>query len=261
MATSAIHDLVHKQGQRLSTLRLLLLLSVNNADKGVKPAAFDKRLAMMWAFATDVQQSVRGGAESTSRDTDGEGEESSEVEDLSVDIGLATAPYFHEKSAALADGGFYRGDGDTDGTGETEQVFLVGYDTLVRIFNPKYYGSPESIDQAARSGTTPMQEALGPFFGRAKLRVTMRTGDEWGGADEQTAYLADLLQGDGLGKVGGNKDWGRRVEMIEGREVGADIISSTYARVAAKDRDSDRLNLTVTPGVRWWIEQEGLYTE
>jgi nicotinamide-nucleotide adenylyltransferase len=106
-----------------------------------------------------------------------------------------------------------------------------------------------------------MQKALGPFFGRAKLRVTMRMGDEWGGADEQTAYLADLLQGDGRSKVGGNKDWGRRVEMIEGREVGADIISSTYARVAAKDRDSDRLNLTVTPGVRWWIEQEGLYTE
>lgn len=260
MATSAIHDLVHKQGERLNTLRLLLLLSVNNADKGVKPAAFDKRLAMMWAFARDVQQSVRGGQEPASGDRDGEGQQSPEVEELTVDMGLATAPYFHEKSAALAEGRFYRGDAGTDGVGETEQVFLVGYDTLVRIFNPNYYGPPESVAQVASSGTTPMQEALGPFFGRAKLRVTMRTGDEWGGADDQTTYLADLLQGEGLNKVGGSKDWGRRIEMVEGREVGADIISSTYARGAAKDRDPDGLNLMVTPGVKWWIEQEGLYT-
>jgi nicotinamide-nucleotide adenylyltransferase len=242
-------------------LRLLLLLSVNNADKGVKPAAFDKRMAMMWAFARDLQRALQSEAESAAGDGQGDGSE--EAETLSVDLGLATVPYFHEKSAALADLAFYNGDAaDSEEAGKTEQLFLVGYDTLIRIFNPKYYGPPETTGQfAVTEGTTPMQKALGPFFSRAKLRVTMRTDDEWGGADEQTAYLEDLLRAEGWSKVGGSRDWGDRIEMVEGRQVGADIVSSTYARAAAKDRNSERLDLMVPPEVRWWIEHEGLYTE
>ncbi|KAK4038893.1 hypothetical protein C8A01DRAFT_47533 [Parachaetomium inaequale] len=253
MATSAIHALTHNQGQSPDALRLLLLLSVNNADKGAKPAAFDKRLAMMWAFARDVQHHLQTAPRN--------GQAGPGAEALSVDLGLATAPYFHEKSAALAESGFYSGEKNTDGVAETEQVFLVGYDTLIRIFNPKYYGPLESTGQVSTAESPPMQRALGPFFARSKLRVTMRTGDEWGGADEQTAYLQDLMQAEGLSKVGGNTDWAGRIEMVEGRKVGADIISSTYARGAAKERDSDRLDLMVTPEVRWWIEQGDLYTE
>lgn len=261
MTTSAIRDLTHKQGQTLGALRLLLLLSVNNADKGAKPAAFDKRLAMMWAFARDVQHSLQGEPKSAPEEGGGPGQEHSEAEGLSVDIGLARLPYFHEKSAALAEGGFYKADGGTGGVGETEQVFLVGYDTLIRIFNPKYYGPPEAVSQVARPNTTPMQEALDPFFRRASLRVTMRLGDEWGGADEQKAYFETLFQAEGLSKVGGSRDWGNKIEVIEGSKGGADIISSTHARAAARDRDSNRLDVMVTSEVRWWIEQNDLYSE
>ena len=255
MAKSAIRDLRRRQTQ--GGLRLLLLLSVNNADKSPKPAAFEQRLAMMWAFASDVQHSVCIEAgEGTSRGTEpGSGA-------LSVDLGLATVPYFHDKSAALASTDFYHGQpGENHGMAETEQVFLVGYDTLIRIFNPKYYGPLDPAVQLARPETTPMQEALGPFFERAKLRVTMRTDDEWGGAAEQSAYLDGLSQADGLSNVGGSNDWGRRIEMVEGRKAGADAISSTYARAAAKARDWDRLGVMVTPGVRQQIEQEGLYSQ
>ena len=257
MATSAIHDLTHNQGQRLSAVRLLLLLSVNNADKGIKPAAFDKRLAMMWAFARDVQHTLRSAAELASV----EGQDGSEAGAVSVDLGLTTVPYFHDKSAALAESGFYNPEGGQDGAGETEQVFLVGYDTLIRILNPKYYGPSDSTGQPTVLESTPMQKALDPFFARAKLRVTMRTDDEWGGAEEQRAYLDGLMRAEGLRKVGGSKDWGSRIEMVKGRSVGADIISSTYARTAAKTRAWDRLDLMVTPEVRRWIEQENLYTE
>jgi nicotinamide-nucleotide adenylyltransferase len=259
MAASAIHDLTHTQGQRLSTLRLLLLLSVNNADKGVKPAAFDKRMAMMWAFARDLQRALQSQAESASGD--GQGAISEEAETLSVDLGLATVPYFHEKSAALAESTFYNGDTEAKDACKMEQLFLVGYDTLIRIFNPKYYGPPETTGRVAVTEITPMQKALDPFFSRAKLRVTMRTDDEWGGAEEQAAYLEGLLRAEGMSKVGGSKDWGDRIEMVEGRQAGADVISSTYARAAAKDRDSERLDSMVSPEVRWWIEQEGLYIE
>lgn len=257
MATSAIQELrqklSHEQNQGHGSLRLLLLLSINNADKGAKPAAFDKRLAMMWAFARDVLRSLEA-------DFGGE-QASSEEETLIVDLGLSTVPYFHEKSAALAEDGFYNGEGDVDEQSQTEQVFLVGYDTLIRIFDPKYYDPPGSKGQDPTSRPSAMQKALDPFFTRAKLRVTMRTGDEWGGADEQTAYLEGLLQAGGLSSISGSTDWGSRIQMVEGRKLGADVISSTHARAAAKDRDSAKLDLMVTSEVRWWIEQENLYSE
>ncbi|KAL2018985.1 hypothetical protein VTK56DRAFT_10210 [Thermocarpiscus australiensis] len=258
MARCAIRDLADKKGQRPSTLRLLLLLSVNNADKEAKPAAFDKRLALMWAFARDLRHDLQSEREPASV------EERDEAP--IVDLGLSTLPYFHDKSAAIAESSFYTGEGEGEGEGDSadcpmEQVFLVGYDTLIRIFNPKYYGPPESTAQLAGADTTPMRKALGPFFARAKLRVTIRPGDEWGEKDEQIAYFEDLLQAEGLSKVGGSTEWASRIEMVEGRSAGEDAISSTYARGAARDRDSDRLNTMVTPEVRWWIEHEGLYTE
>lgn len=262
MAASAVRDLADKEGQGPPALRLLLLLSVNNADKTPKPAAFDKRLAMMWAFARDLQQQQqqqqgRRGEPEPSSAEEGRGH----GEGLSVDLGLSTLPYFHEKSAAIAESEFYRGEGSgggDGGDGKMEQLILVGYDTLVRIFNPKYYGSPGSV----ADGVTSMQRALAPFFARARLRVTLRTDDEWGGEGEQRAYLENLWKAEGLGGAGGSREWGGRIEMVEGRRVGADIIiSSTYARAAARDRDLDRLGAMVTPGVKWWIDQERLYAE
>ncbi|KAL2131773.1 hypothetical protein VTI74DRAFT_4623 [Chaetomium olivicolor] len=259
MATSAAHDLTQKEGQKLDALRLLLLLAVNNADKGAKPAAFDKRLAMMWAFARDVQQSIREESKSAAREADGE-EHGVRAEDgLSIDLALTTAPFFHEKSTLLAEASFYNPE---NSAGQTEQLFLVGYDTLTRIFNPKYYPPLTSASQLAMAAeSTPMQQALGPFFDRAKLRVTMRTDDEWGGEREQRAYLEDLLQAEGLTKVGGTKEWGSRIEMVEGQEVWADVVSSTFARAAAREGNGERLGRMVTPGVRWLIERQMLYAE
>ncbi|KAL2158748.1 hypothetical protein VTH06DRAFT_3939 [Thermothelomyces fergusii] len=254
MATSGVLKLMQKLGPCPGAIRLLLLLSINNADKDARPAAFDKRLAMMWAFAQDVQSSLLMWF--------GNKQEAWEAQDFNVDLGLATVPYFHEKSAALAEAGFYKGQRDPDnGPAETEQVFLVGYDTLVRILNPKYYGPPETAGEVAATEQTPLQKALDPFFARAKLRVTMRADDEWGGADEQTAYLEDLLHADGLEKVGGVRAWGSRIEKADGPKFGTEVISSTYARAAVKSKDLARLDLMVTPQVKWWILQENLYLE
>jgi nicotinamide-nucleotide adenylyltransferase len=271
MAVSSIRHLVNNNNNRngqlqpLDTLRLLLLLSINNADKAPKPAAFDQRLAMMWAFARDLQRQLQS-------DSDAEGVEGGQEEEqggLTADLGLSTLPYFHEKSAAIAESDFYYGhaagdgDGDGDGDGGMDQLMLVGYDTLIRIFNPKYYRSSSTDDGPA---TTPMQQALDPLFARARLRVVMRADDEWGSATEQRAYLADLLEADGLSRVGGRKEWASRIEieMVEGgRGAGAQdvAVSSTYARAAARDGDSQRLDKMVSPSVRQWIEQEALYTE
>lgn len=146
-----------------------------------------------------------------------------------------------------------------------EQVVLVGYDTLIRIFNPKYYGPPTSATQVishvhdpTQKGT-PMQQALDPFFSRAKLRVTMRTDDQWGGKREQMAYLESLLSEEGLAKIGGSKGWVGRIKMVDGRKDGEEIVSSSYAREAAEREEWGMLGRLVSPGVGKWIEGERLY--
>ncbi|KAB5582252.1 hypothetical protein GE09DRAFT_1074247 [Coniochaeta sp. 2T2.1] len=230
-------------------VRLLLLLAVKNADKAAKPAPFEQRLAMMWAFARDVRTSL----------------EETEQGGVNIDVALSTQPFFHEKSAAIAASGFYRPGEDRGGKegdgkeAETEQVVLVGYDTLIRILDPKYYGPSGNETEAGSAGEAPIRKALDPFFKRARLRVTMRTNDEWGGKDEQTAYVERLLKGEELEKIGGDKAWAKRIELVHGRKEGEVVVSSTLAREAAKKKDWNRLEELVPGEVKKWIEREGLY--
>ncbi|KAK1775991.1 hypothetical protein QBC45DRAFT_229199 [Copromyces sp. CBS 386.78] len=297
MATSAVEDIIKRKGKRdVDGLRLLLLLAVVNADKAPKPAAFDERMAMMWAFARDVQQALRGecpevlasGPGPRPRIDNGQGQDQDQAPgykqghegglDISVDIALTAKPFFHEKSRAMAESEFYnppalRGqeEGEKKEEDTTEQVILAGYDTLIRIFNPKYYGPPPPPPTSATTQVirhvhdpsqkgTPIQQALDPFFSRAKLRVTMRTDDEWGGKTEQMAYLESLLRDEGLEKIGGSKGWKDRIEMVEGiRKEGEEVVSSTYAREAAERGEWGVLGRLVSPGVGKWIEGERLY--
>ncbi|KAJ9160743.1 Nicotinamide mononucleotide adenylyltransferase [Coniochaeta hoffmannii] len=233
-------------------VRLLLLLAVKNADKAAKPAGFEQRLAMMWAFARDVRRTLE------------EGEEGDARTGVAIDVALTTHPFFHAKSAAIAKDGFYKGTevgGQRGGGEETEQVILAGYDTLIRIFDPKYYGTPSEVSEVSSAGKAPIRIALDPFFKRARLRVTMRTDDEWGGRDEQAAYLERLLRGDELEKIGGSREWAERIEMVDGRKEGEPVVSSTLAREAAKRRDWGRLRELVPSEVGKWIEREGLYAD
>ncbi|RKU39730.1 hypothetical protein DL546_000686 [Coniochaeta pulveracea] len=229
-------------------VRLLLLLAVQNADKAPKPAGFEQRLAMMWAFARDVRSSIDEelkGVDGVARGTN-----------VTIDVGLTTKPFFHEKSEAIARSDFYKeqavkGEKTEEKEGEEmEQVILAGYDTLIRIFSPKYYGD-EGI-----------KRALGPFFDRSRLRLTMRTDAEWGNREEQMGYVNELLRGDGLEKIGGSKEWARRIEIDEKKIGGkAGIVSSTLAREAAKNKDWDRVGQLVPTEVRRWVEREGLYSD
>ena len=260
MATSALRDSREnkddngKRSEENSRLRLLLLLAINNADKAPKPAAFEQRLAMMWAFAKDIQQALS----KDQRDVETEQEpvpgEPEREEGLSIDLGLSTDPYFTNKSAAIAASPFYLTAGGASKK-EPEQIILAGYDTLIRIFNPKYYGEPNGTSEA------PIRGALDPFFARAKLRITMRTDDEWGGKEEQLAYLEGLLTGDRLEEIGGNRNWVERIEMVEGRVDGEDIVSSTLARDAAREQNWESLGKMVSPHVQKWVEIARLYGE
>ena len=209
----------------VGSLRVLLLLSVNNADKAPKPASFPQRLGMMYLFAKELVRELPPG--------------------LEVDVALSSRPYFHSKCELIARSGVY---GDA---GAMEQVFLVGYDTLIRIFDAKYY-----------SAERPMEASLGPFFERARLVVALRTGDKWGGEEEQRAYLAGLRDG-GLERVGGRGEWIERVELLSagGDSVESTAVSSTAVRNAVRDGDEAVLGILLGEGVRAWVLGEGLYRE
>lgn len=210
--------------------RLLLLFAVMNADKAPSPAAFEQRLAMMTVFARDLLDEV------SSQQGD-----SSYIK-VPIDIGVTKAPYYTDKSTAI----------ETDGSewypSKPKHVHLVGFDTLTRFFNPKYYQQH-----------SPPLSALEPYFGKGhRLRVTMRPDDEYGSVEDQRAFVKKLEDGEMEGE-GGKREWAQCVELVEpNAEVG---VSSTKIRKAAKAGDWEVVGKLCTPGVREWVKEGGLYED
>ncbi|PYH93720.1 cytidylyltransferase [Aspergillus ellipticus CBS 707.79] len=208
--------------------RLLLLLATQNADKPSKPASFEDRLVMMEMFARDFLSSL------------GTNVPTLDPQNLPViDIGVTKKPYFVDKAAEIERAGVY--------PKSLEQVHLTGYDTLIRIFNPKYYPPEHTL------------QPLGPFLSQHRLRVTMRPDSDWGTRDEQEAFLQDLARG-GKDSVGGKREWAQRIKLVEGKKPGAPSVSSTRAREAAATKPED-LEWLVPPSVREVILAEQPYTE
>ena len=236
LATSALKQAVTSEQ---SPYRLLLLFSTHNADKAPSPASFVQRLALMTMFAEDLSQSLKTADPPLSPD----------VSSVSIDIGLTKEPYYSDKSAAIADA--------TPPVYPSKpiHVHLVGYDTLIRFCNPKYYPKHD-----------PPLSALKPFFDAShKLRVTQRPADasdessnDFGTTEEQARYLEDLK----LGKheeAGFAPTWGNNIDMVEAEEgVG---VSSTRVRKAAKERQWDIVDQLCTKGVAAWIKDQALYSE
>ncbi|KAI5458189.1 hypothetical protein BGZ63DRAFT_456831 [Mariannaea sp. PMI_226] len=208
--------------------RLMLLLSVNNADKAPKPASFPLRLGMMEAMGRALLDELRENGE------------------LEIDVAVTTMPFFHEKARAIAQSGFYGSSSTSSSPSSTTQTFLAGFDTLVRIFNPKYY-HPSGI-----------RAALDPFFETARLRVTTRPDEQWGGTDKQGEEVERLANG-GLEEVGGRGEWMSRVDMVEGGREGEGV-SSSRARDMVKCGEKG-LDGLVVGEVRAWIDSHELYRD
>ncbi|KAF8689011.1 NAD biosynthesis via nicotinamide riboside salvage pathway, partial [Rhizoctonia solani] len=96
-----------------SGTKLLLLLSISNVDKVPKPgdAIPEQRLEMMVALAQKLGQDVA--------------------------VGAVNEPTFVGKSEILRE--------HCSDTGKPELTFLMGWDTIVRFFAPRYYPSPSQM--------------------------------------------------------------------------------------------------------------------
>lgn len=235
LATSALKQ----HASESAPYRLLLLFSTHNADKAPSPASFAQRLALMTVFAQDLSQHLK-------KAPSGQGPD---IADISIDIGLTKEPYYSDKSAAVKETTppFYSSD--------PIHIHLVGYDTLIRFCNPKYYTNHD-----------PPLSALKPFFDAGhKLRVTQRPADtsdasssEFGTVEEQEKYLQRLKDGE-QEKAGFKPAWGEKIDMAQAEKgVG---ISSTRVRKAAKEGKWDEVSELCTEGVVAWIRDQALYSE
>ena len=211
--------------------RLLLLLATQNADKPSKPASFEDRLAMMELFAQDLRSHL-----ATSLP---EGSGSHPTVDLpSVDICVTKKPYFVDKATAIETSGVY--------SSMLEQVHLTGYDTLIRIFNTKYYPPGHTL------------QPLASLFSKHRLRVTMRPGDEWGVKEDQEEFLRALARGDREAE-GGPREWAEKIQLVEGRKPSEQSVSSTRAREAIESAVGD-LEWLVPERVRQYLLAETPFT-
>ncbi|KAL0636670.1 hypothetical protein Q9L58_004278 [Maublancomyces gigas] len=152
-----------------------------------------------------------------------------------VDIAITKHARFLDKSGELAQ--HY--------PGVQEQVYLTGYDTLVRILDTKYYPVAYTL------------EPLQAFFESNRIWCMFRTGDEWGGREAQRAYLEAIKRGD-REVEGCKKEWGERIEFMD-NDLG-EPVSSTLVREAAKRQDGEVLGGLLTEKVKNWVLERKLYT-
>ena len=164
------------------------------------------------------------------------------IEGLGIDIGVTKLPYFADKSKSIEESGLY--------PGSTQQVHLLGYDTLTRLLSTRYYPPTYTL------------QPLHSFLEKHRLLVTYRADDDWGTRAEQDEYLEDIENGR-RGEDGAKKEWVSegRIRMVEGRKEGEEIISSTRVREAAKKGDREALEKLVTKGVGDWVLGERLYLD
>ena len=142
----------------------LLLLGASNCDKKVHGATLPQRLEMMEAMAKDIciktQKPIQVGETPGTSGCD------------NIATALCNTPRFVDKAVALYRFIHRRANIDYNEKGfakdnnakslDTRLYFLMGWDTLIRFFNPKYY--------------TAFPKDLGPFFSNGGRIVFSRRG-------------------------------------------------------------------------------------
>ncbi|KAI9801275.1 MAG: hypothetical protein M1833_002845 [Piccolia ochrophora] len=208
--------------------RLLLLLAIQNADKAPKPAPFPHRLALMQSLASAIHTQLPSPSTCPA-----------------IDIGVTKHPYYHSKASALATDPFYNPETPAISTQMT-QIHLLGYDTLLRFFDAKYYSPPTE-------GGKPF-DVLADYFVRNRLRIM---GRGKGGREEVDEFVRRLKDGE-MDEEGAKREWAERMEVVEGIEGD---VSSTRVREAIKAGDWDTVDELAVAGVKQFVQEEKLYLD
>jgi len=207
--------------------RVCLLLATENADKKPKPASFEDRLVLMSLMAQNLRASLPD----------------KEANDLAVDVAVTKKPFFMDKARSIDESGVYGG---------AQQVHVTGYDTIIRIFNAKYYPQDQKL------------RVLEPFLSQHRLRVNYRVGgDGSGGGDvsreEQEAYVEAI--GDGSREAEGmKKEWREMIELVDDAESVKGVSSTESRKAAQAGRKADVARI-VGENVAEYVIEEQLYAD
>ncbi|CUS24267.1 LAQU0S15e00694g1_1 [Lachancea quebecensis] len=162
-------------------MQVVLLLSINNADKEIKPASLDKRMDMMCIMADLLSKNS-----------------------LPVSVGITKYAKFFEKSAAIC-----------KGLGHSPKItYLVGFDTIVRVFDSKYY-APLSVADALRD-----------FMSDTEFFCLTRDGET--AVQQQLQYPRDIAEGTYEPNI--PKSWNSKIVVEKGDESFSHISSSSLRK-------------------------------
>ena len=174
---------------------------------------------------------------------------------LAIDIAITKHPFFVDKAAAIDASPFYSSPSSSSSSlsysnqmsNSMHQVHLLGFDSLTRLLDPKYYPPEHTL------------APLSSLFSQHFLRVMYRagSGDSYGSRIEQERYVARLANGERESE-GGQRAWAEKIQLAEGLREG---VSSTKARQVIEGGDEEALKTLVGESVRRWIIQEGLYRD
>ncbi|KAF3281184.1 hypothetical protein TWF970_002350 [Orbilia oligospora] len=120
----------------------------------------------------------------------------------------------------------------------TRQVWILGYDTLIRLLNPKYYPPHHTL--------TDLHTTL--LSSTNRILVFTRPGTDLGNESSQYEYSNSL-----------DPSISKKIDMVvpdDAEQV--DGVSSTNVRNGVRDGSED-WKLGVCDGVARWIGREGLY--
>ncbi|KAF8632263.1 hypothetical protein AX15_002008 [Amanita polypyramis BW_CC] len=208
----------------------LLLLSVRNADKTLKPgdASYIQRLEMMRLLSDHITTTPNN-----------------------VAVAIVNEPTFVGKSTQLLSFLKQRftnmADSDNIYCPSVQLTFVLGFDTLERLFAPRYYGSAEQMLLALRNFFSPAPVGEDCYVVCANRAAKVQTEHPNPGSD-----LSDFMQ-----YAQEFIDSGRIVMVDIG--VSHSTYSSTAVRNAIKSEDPGWKSY-VTDSIAQYIIQNNLYT-
>ncbi|KPI38770.1 putative nicotinamide mononucleotide adenylyltransferase [Cyphellophora attinorum] len=259
--------------------RLILLLATENADKAPKPADFADRLVMMVLMAQDLRRQLlqldRNDADTDASGNNSSGQQPSKgaatdaaasdgarppVSDekspyaIPIDIAITKKPYFMDKAASISSSGIYYSRQPnlttTSADSPVEQTHLTGFDTLTRIFHPKYYPPDHTLS------------ALQPFLSHHRIRALMRTGR--GREAEDLQVKREDGEKEWISGKGFEKEWLEKVELVDDEELeGENVrgVSSTLVREAVGKGDWEGVRGLCGEEIAEWVRERALYTK
>lgn len=200
---------------------ILLLLSVKNADKEYAPESFENRIEMMYLMANDLSRKL------------------SLTHNIS--IGLTKHARFVDKSLSIVE---YLQHHKLHERSENRitMTFLVGFDTLVRIFNPQYY-LPDKL-------STSLDE-----FMKSSNIFCLTRNDKNITLEQQANYISEIRDGQHEHIP---KHWSQSIFLSKHKGDIIGLISSSNVRANIL-RGNPEWHKNVIPEVRDFITNENLY--